>query len=124
MEFQNDQPIYMQIAAALKEDVVNGRFRAGDKLPSVREGSVLFEVSALTMQRAMQYLEAEGIIYPKKGIGYFVKEECIHGLREKLTAQRAGVFVREMKSCGMSLGEVHGLINEKWDEAEGIMEGV
>lgn len=54
MEFDNEKPIYIQIASLLKEQIASGRRRAGDKLPSVREGSVLFEVSALTMQRVMQ----------------------------------------------------------------------
>lgn len=115
MEFDNEKPIYIQIASLLKEQIASGQRRAGDKLPSVREGSVLFEVSALTMQRVMQQLESEGIVISRKGIGYFIREECVGSLQTRLTKEKAGEFVRTMKNCGLSLKEVHGLIEAEWE---------
>ena len=47
MEFDHEKPIYLQIASILKEQIAGGQRKAGDKLPSVREGSVLFEVSEI-----------------------------------------------------------------------------
>ena len=91
MEFDNEKPIYIQIASLLKEQIASGRRRAGDKLPSVREGSVLFEVSALTMQRVMQQLESEGIIISKKGIGYFIREEHAGGLQARLAREKTEI---------------------------------
>ena len=116
MEFHNEKPIYIQIASVLKEQIASGQLRAGDKLPSVREGSVFFEVSALTMQRVMQQLEAENIIFSKKGIGYFVREESADHLQMRMSEERAGEFVRVMKNCGLSLEEVHRLVEKKWGE--------
>ena len=115
MEFDNEKPIYIQIASLLKEQIASGRRRAGDKLPSVREGSVLFEVSALTMQRVMQQLESEGIIISKKGIGYFIREEHAGGLQARLAREKTGEFVRTMKNCGLSLEEVQCLIEAEWE---------
>lgn len=115
MEFDNEKPIYIQIASLLKEQIAGGRLRAGEKLPSVREGSVLFEVSALTMQRVMQQLESEGIIISRKGIGYFVREECVGSLQARLAGEKTGEFVRTMKNCGLSLEEVHRLIEAEWE---------
>lgn len=116
MEFNNDKPIYIQIASILKAQIASGERRAGDKLPSVREGSILFEVSALTMQRVMQQLEAEGIVISKKGVGYFIREECVGGLQARMAREKTGEFVREMKDCGLSLGAVYTLVEEQWEE--------
>lgn len=66
MDFQNDQPIYIQIGTFIKEQIINGTIKPGEKLPSVREYAVLFEVSPLTIHRTIQYLEAEGIIVTRK----------------------------------------------------------
>ena len=44
MDFQNDQPIYIQIGTFIKEQIINGTIQPGEKLPSVREYAVLFEV--------------------------------------------------------------------------------
>ena len=115
MEFDNEKPIYIQIASLLKEQIASGRRRAGDKLPSVREGSVLFEVSALTMQRVMQQLESEGIIISKKGIGYFIREEHAGSLQARLAREKTGEFVQTMKNCGLPL-------EEAVDLAGGLME--
>lgn len=118
MEFDNKKPIYMQIASILKEQIASGERRPGDKLPSVREGSVLFEVSALTMQRVMQQLEAEGIVISKKGVGYFIQEERTRSLQKELTREKAGEFVCVMKNCGLSLAEVQNLVETQWKEVE------
>ena len=66
MDFQNDQPIYIQIGTFIKEQIINGTIRPGEKLPSVREYAVFFEVSPLTIHRTVQYLESEGIIETRK----------------------------------------------------------
>ena len=75
MVFVPDIPIYLQIATQIKERIVSGDLAPGDKLPSVREYSLIFEVSPLTIQRAIQHLDNENVIYSKKGVGSFVAAE-------------------------------------------------
>lgn len=115
MEFDHEKPIYIQIASILKQQIAGGQRKAGDKLPSVREGAIQFEVSALTMQRVMQQLESEGIIISKKGIGYFVQKECAGSLQERMAREKAGEFVRVMKNCGISLREACSLVEKEWE---------
>lgn len=111
MEFQNDQPIYIQIATKIKEQIVSGRIRPGDKLPSVREYSVLFEVSALTIQRAMQYLEKEQVIYSRKGVGNFVREDTKQSLQGQMINDLAGEFIKKMRNCGLQGDEIRELVD-------------
>ncbi len=102
MEFKSDIPIYIQIATDIKEQILNGTLKAGDKLPSIREYSVEYEVSPLTMQRAIQFLDIEEMIYSKKGIGSFVKEGTREELEKKMVEVTIREFILKMRNCGMS----------------------
>lgn len=112
LEFHNEQPIYIQIATCIKEQIVSGRIRPGDKLPSVREYTVQFEVSALTIQRAMQYLEKEQVIYSRKGIGNFVREDSAQNLQGQLLEAQVRDFVEKMKKCGLTSEQIRELVDK------------
>ncbi|BBF43070.1 transcriptional regulator, GntR family [Lachnospiraceae bacterium KM106-2] len=106
MQFKKDVPIYIQIAGRIKEQIMNGELVVGDKLKSVREYSVEYEVSALTVQRAMQYLDQEQIIYSKKGVGSFVKDGVREFLKKDLIEKTAREFIEKMHHCGLSAEEI------------------
>lgn len=90
MDFANKQPIYMQIAEYFCENILKKEWKENEKIPSVREIAVEVEVNPNTAIRAYTFLQDQGIIYNKRGIGYFVavdgyekalqmrKEEFIH----------------------------------------------
>lgn len=113
MEFRNEQPIYLQIAQKIKEQIVNGSLKPDEKLPSVRECSVLYEVSALTIQRTMQYLESEGVISSRKGVGNFVRKESLELLRHQMVQMQVQEFVQAMKNCGCGPDEIPALVREE-----------
>lgn len=106
MDFQNDQPIYLQIGTYIKEQIINGSLQPGDKLPSVREYAVVFEVSPLTIHRTIQYLEAEGIIGTKKGVGSFVRDDIQKKLSEDMVKGQIRDFICRMRNCGLSDAEI------------------
>ena len=56
------EPIYEQIVAQIKAEVIEGRMTAGDALPSVRALSRELKISALTVKKAYDNLEEEGLI--------------------------------------------------------------
>jgi GntR family transcriptional regulator len=74
MSVQRPQPLYEQIADALRADIRGGRYGPGDKLPSERELSERFEVSKVTARQAIVQLRAEGLISSRAGYGVFVVE--------------------------------------------------
>lgn len=113
LEFHNEQPIYIQIATLIKQQIASGQLLPKEKLPSVREYSVLFEVSALTIQRTMQYLEQEQVIYSKKGVGNFVQEETAGSLQRKMAQVQAAEFVRKMRNCGLTDREIQRLVENE-----------
>lgn len=70
MDFRKQQPIYMQIADVILEDVLNKKLTDGDKIPSVREMALHVQVNPNTVQRSYQWLQDENIIHQKRGIGF------------------------------------------------------
>ena len=74
MGFDAAAPIYIQIGDRIREEIISGKYPPGEQLKSVREYAVFYEVSPLTMHRAMQYLESQGLIVTKKGVGYLAED--------------------------------------------------
>jgi len=75
MEFREDQAIYLQIADLFCENILTGKWNQGDRIPSVREMAVNVEVNPNTVMRTFNYLQDKGIIFNKRGIGYFVSDD-------------------------------------------------
>lgn len=114
MEFDHNQPIYIQIATRIKEQILTGALRTGQKLPSVREYAVIFEVSPLTIHRALQYLELEQVITTKKGIGSFVQEKMLEALTGQLVEGQVRDFVTKMKSYGIREEDAAAMVRDAW----------
>ena len=118
MEFKSDIPIYIQIASDIKEQILNGKIHEGDKLRSIREYSVEYEVSPLTIQRTFQLLDVDQMTYSKKGIGSFVKMGAKEYLQESVVESTVQEFVIKMRNCGLSNSEIINLV-EKSISGEG-----
>lgn len=71
-------PLYVQIHDKLREDMENGVYRVGDKLPSERELCESFGVSRIPVRQALELLESEGRIQSFQGKGSFVLAPRLH----------------------------------------------
>jgi GntR family transcriptional regulator len=87
-------PLYQQIIDGLKRDISEGRLPAGTSLPSFRQLAEQLMVSLITVKRAYEELEREGIIYRRQGLGTFVAENGDDRSR-RIKAQRARQLMRE-----------------------------
>lgn len=93
MDFHSDKPIYLQIADTLCEQILSGNMKAEDRIPSVREYGAEIGVNPNTVMRTYEKLTDDGIIYNKRGIGYFVSADA----REKiLEVQKADFLSKEV----------------------------
>jgi DNA-binding transcriptional regulator YhcF (GntR family) len=75
MDFKDDQAIYLQIADLICENILLEKWNSGDRIPSVREMAVNIEVNPNTVMKTFNYLQDKGIIFNKRGIGYFVADD-------------------------------------------------
>jgi len=87
-------PLYQQIVDGLKREVSEGRLAAGSALPSFRNLAEQLLVSVITVKRAYEELERDGLIYRRQGLGTFVSSTAVDRSREAKTA-RARELLRE-----------------------------
>ena len=114
MEFNNNIPIYLQIIDNIKQDIVVGKLKAGQKMPSVRELAGILKVNPNTIQRAYQELDREKITYTKRGMGTYVTEEekTISSLKEEISKKIILDFVGGMNKLGFSNKEMINTLKE------------
>jgi GntR family transcriptional regulator len=110
-----DGTLYQQIVEGLKREISEGRLKPGAPLPSFRQLAEEVLVSVITVKRAYEELEREGIIYRRQGLGTFVSEQGHDRSREaKLNVAqellRAGF--REAAEAGFKPMEILELVRE------------
>jgi len=93
MNFSAEKPIYLQIADAVCDRILSGELKGEDRIPSVREYGADLGVNPNTMMRSYEKLTADGIIYNKRGIGYFVTPDARESV---LKAQRKDFLEKEV----------------------------
>ncbi len=84
-----DGTLYQQLVDGLKREISEGRLKPGSPLPSFRQLAEDMLVSVITVKRAYEELEREGIVFRRQGLGTFVAERGADRSREaKLAAAR------------------------------------
>ncbi len=113
--FDDNIPIYLQIVNFIKEEIVTGKLKGGDKLVSVRELSQQLKVNPNTVQRAYQELEREGLTYTQRGMGNFVSEDksLILKLKKEMSKDILDSFIDGMLKLGFDSSEIVVLVNER-----------
>ena len=86
MNFKDNKAIYLQIADRIGDQILAGILTPDGKVPSVRELAAEIEVNANTVARTYDHLQHSGIIYTKRGLGYFVSPDA----QEKIVASPFG----------------------------------
>lgn len=115
------RPIYEQVERQIRAQIIDGTLSEGSPLPSIRKLARELQISVITTKRAYDDLEQEGLIDSVAGKGTFVAVHNRELLREKkLTAieeQIAGA-VREAQRFGLTVDEIHDMVELLWKEAE------
>lgn len=116
MNFKESKAIYLQIADRICDEVLLGQYREEERIPSVREYAAVVEVNANTVMRSYDYLQTQGIIYNKRGIGYFVVmgacEKILSMRREYFLKEEVDYFFKQMYTLGISAKEVADMYRE------------
>lgn len=117
-KFQDGIPIYTQISNELKNRVISGQIRPGDKLPSVREIAEEFSVNPNTVQRVFMELEKDGFTYSERGVGTFLKEDgnMVAQLQQQEASKIRTRFISEAKKLGLSLDEILKDLVANWEQ--------
>ena len=108
-------PMYAQIVEQVVAKVMTGEWKAGDALPSIRELAGNSQVSVITVKRAYEELEREGIIFRRQGLGTFVAEQGHSRSRETKLATAKELLrdgFREAAEAGLKPTEILELARE------------
>ena len=116
MNFKDNKAIYLQIADTIGDRIIAGALLPEGKVPSVRELAAEIEVNANTVARTYDHLQQRGIIYTKRGLGYFVtpdaKEEIVRMRREQLMQGEMDYFLGQLKAVGITANELKDMYQE------------
>ncbi|MBQ2122093.1 MAG: GntR family transcriptional regulator, partial [Bacteroidaceae bacterium] len=82
-EFKTSHPIYIQMAERLADDILQGVYPTDGKVPSVREYAALLGVNVNTAVKAYETLALQGVIYNRRGLGYFVSPDACDIIKQQ-----------------------------------------
>lgn len=88
MDFNENKPIYLQLADQIMDEIERSEDLNGRRLQSVRDYAAKTGVNANTVMRTYTWLQQEDIIYNQRGIGYFYSPDA----REKVLKMRRHIF--------------------------------
>ena len=110
MEFDNNRPIYLQICDAICERILSGELPEEGRIPSVRDFGAEIEVNPNTVMRSYEKLTSDGLIYNRRGIGYFIcpdaRERALEAQRKEFMEKDVPEFLRRMKLLGIDPGSI------------------
>lgn len=107
MEYNPALPIYLQVANAIKRDIVTGKLDLGAKLPSVRELAVAYTINPNTVSRVYKELEMEDVCFTRRGMGTFVTQdpEKVKTMKKEMAGTLIYEFLEGMKQLGFTQEE-------------------
>ncbi|MBR4988691.1 MAG: GntR family transcriptional regulator [Bacteroidaceae bacterium] len=114
MEYNEHKPIYLQNVDLMQEKILRGDWSEEERIPSVREMGAMVGVNPNTIVRSYQLLEAQEVIYNKRGLGYFVKEGAVARIKENVKrefiANELPQFKAKLEMLGITKDELLKLL--------------
>lgn len=91
INWNNKEPIYLQLRDRLVELIMDGVLDDGDALPSVRQISSEQRINPITVSKAFQLLVGDELVEKRRGLGMYV----VTGAKDKLAKQERAKFLKE-----------------------------
>lgn len=109
----SDVPIYRQISAQFRENIMNGTIKEGEYLPSIRGLAKDLKISVITTMKAYEELAAEGLVSAVQGKGYLVNPQDREMIKEqhlRLVEQHLQNAIESAKVAGITTEEIIDMI--------------
>jgi GntR family transcriptional regulator len=110
MEFTDNEAIYLQIAGYVGEHILRQQWLPDQKIPSVRDLAAELQVNPNTVMRTYEFLQSQGAVYNKRGLGFFVAPDAQQKVRdyrrERFLQQELPAFFNTISLLGISLEEL------------------
>ena len=110
MEFSEPKGIYLQIADQIRERILREEWKAGERIPSIRELAVELGVNPNTVTKSYQKLLERELISNQRGRGYFVSEDAaaraLKEMKDEFMCEEVPRILRTMKLLDIGLDEI------------------
>lgn len=116
MEFEEDKPIFRQVTDYCHRQVLSGAWVPEERVPSTKELAVTLTVNNRTVMKAYDELAGEGVIYQRRGMGYYAcadaPERVREALRRQLRCEVAPRIADRLRLAGLSAAELLAAIEK------------
>ncbi|NLC25047.1 MAG: GntR family transcriptional regulator [Fastidiosipila sp.] len=121
MNFDNQRPIYIQLLEHFQAKILTDSWKPGQKITSVRELALKYEVNPNTVQKALSELERLNLAQSERTRGRFVTEnlDVIRQLRRDSARNISKEYIQSAKKLQLSLDETLSLVANFWDKYDG-----
>ncbi|MCX7657349.1 MAG: GntR family transcriptional regulator [Oscillospiraceae bacterium] len=114
--FDDEKPIYIQLAEGIEDAVLSGAFPEETQIPSTTEISVGYKINPATALKGVNLLVETGILYKKRGVGMFVASGAAEKIREKRKQEFFDAYVKalvqEAQKLKITKEDVIGMIEK------------
>ena len=119
-QFDPDRPIYKQLKERILLKIVSEEYTAGAQLPTVRDLAEEAAVNPNTLQKALQELERDGLVYAQRTSGRFVTEDkaMIKQAKNNLAKEQIDLFLQKMAAIGFTRQDAVVLIQTTKERAK------
>ena len=119
---QENLPIYIRIVEGVKDAILSGEIKEEEQIASTTYLSKTYNINIATVNKALNVLVEEGLVYKKRGIGMFVKK----GATKILVDERRKLFkdnyvkatLIEAKRLNYSVEELQGIVKAAFEETK------
>lgn len=118
-ELLESLPIYIRIVEGVKNAILNKELKEEEQLPSTTYLSKEYKINIATVNKAVNILVNEGLVYKKRGIGMFVKNGALNKLieerRKEFKERYIVATLKEAKRLNYSIEELQNIVKEVYD---------
>jgi len=117
VNFNNRDPVYVQVIRHFKEQIAKGNLEPGQEIPSRRELAHQLKINPNTAQRAYKEMEEQGLIYTEGNLPSRITkdEQVLKKVREELILEAVDNFVCSLRSINVPLSDALNLVKKKYE---------
>ena len=115
--FEGREPLYLQIAEAIRGEVLSGALAEGDQVMSTTGYATTYRINPATAAKGVAQLVSDETIYKKRGIGMFVatgaREQLLAARRAEFAARYVGPLLAEARLLGLDAQQVAQIVEKE-----------
>ena len=116
-KLDRNRAICPQLCEQICVAIASGEFLAGSKLPSVRDIALMAGVNPNTVQKALEQLSSQGVVYAERGSGWFVSStnDDAKRVKQDVIFKKTQDYINELKTLGLELTQIKQYVKE-WED--------